>query len=286
MGRSTVRPGQKPVRWCGGAECAARVDAGHSCRPAVRDLQLCSACRDALTAGLRRMPRLYEECGQLLDGGRAPGSIRERTSGGAVTGIPLNTAAVEVRASITGALGAWTGLVAEARRTPPPPRTVTHLSAFLIRHVDWLAAHPASGDASAEIAALLRTGQRVLRPAERRVRVGNCPEPGCGGALTALLRADSSAESARVSCNVNAAHSWSGRDWVRLSRRVRERGSAASGAMWLTATDITRLWAVPSGSVYRLASTHAWRRRREGRRVYYHVADVQQALEARHAPAP
>ncbi|MBL3670743.1 hypothetical protein JL475_33230 [Streptomyces sp. M2CJ-2] len=51
--------------------------------------------------------------------------------------------------------------------------------------------------------------------------------------------------------------------------------------MWLTASDITRLWATPSGSVYRLASQREWRRRSQGGRTYYHEADVVRALSER-----
>ncbi|CAM5583050.1 hypothetical protein ACFY8X_36055 [Streptomyces tanashiensis] len=55
--------------------------------------------------------------------------------------------------------------------------------------------------------------------------------------------------------------------------------------VWLSASDITRLWGTPSGSVYRLASQRAWRRRSRDGRTYYHEADVVRALSERH-PRP
>ncbi|MET8748001.1 hypothetical protein [Streptomyces sp. NPDC004728] len=55
--------------------------------------------------------------------------------------------------------------------------------------------------------------------------------------------------------------------------------------VWLSASDITRLWGTPSGSVYRLASQRAWRRRSRDGPTYCHEADVVRALSERH-PRP
>jgi len=49
---------------------------------------------------------------------------------------------------------------------------------------------------------------------------------------------------------------------------------------WFSAADVSRLWNIPSGSVYRHASRQQWRRRSEQGRTYYHDADVHKTLSA------
>ncbi|BBC30338.1 hypothetical protein SGFS_016320 [Streptomyces graminofaciens] len=219
-----------------------------------------------------------------------------RTSGGSSPGIPFNTAASEVRSEILALLGSWAGMVAEGRRLPPPPRTVETLAAFLLRHAGWLTACSAAGDASREVERLTRRAAQVSDPADRRlITVGLCPEPGCAGALQASVRPDADEPLLEVRCRTESAHRWAGHELILLKRRMRPTHTAApdpsappapgetpdaqaASAVWLTASDITRLWGVPPGSVYRLASQRAWRRRSHGGRTRYHEADVVRAL--------
>jgi hypothetical protein len=42
----------------------------------------------------------------------------------------------------------------------------------------------------------------------------------------------------------------------------------------LSVADVVAIWRVPTGSVYRLASEHGWRRYRESGRTLYHPLDV------------
>ncbi|NED24766.1 hypothetical protein G3I37_07630, partial [Streptomyces anulatus] len=59
---------------------------------------------------------------------------------------------------------------------------------------------------------------------------------------------------------------------------------AAAGApatRWLAPQDVSLLWRVPLGSVYRLASEQSWRRERRGGRSYYDEQDVRRTLDAR-----
>ncbi|WP_199930774.1 hypothetical protein [Streptomyces sp. CB02923] len=246
-------------------------------------------------ADLERLPSLYRACGQALDGSGTAGGLRERTSGGALPGIPLNTAASDIRSDILAVLASWAGTVVQARRVTPPRRTVGALSGFLVRHADWLGAHGAAGDAATEIRKLARRASRVADPAVHRlITVGPCPESGCTGSLQALIRPGVATAAVEIRCRVDPAHRWSGEHLMELKRRIRAAASgtapgAAAGpdsapapasapAAWLSAADISRLWGTPVGSVYRLASQRGWRRRSQGGRTRYHEADVTEAL--------
>ncbi len=282
---------------CAGPGCRRRQGAAPGRRRRAADGSvLCADCREEFLADLRRLPSLYRACGHALDGSGTVSGPRERTSGGSSPGIPLNTAAAEVRSEILALLGSWAGLVAESRRLPPPPRTVEGLTAFLLRHAGWLITHGAVRDASHEIARLTRRAARVSEPAGRRlITVGRCPEPGCAGALQAPIRPDADEPPVEVRCRTESAHRWAGHELILLKSRMRSdhtvvpapsgsppptarRGAYAASTVWLTASDITRLWGVPSGSVYRLASQRDWRRRSHGGRTRYHETDVVRAL--------
>ncbi|MDX3644657.1 hypothetical protein [Streptomyces sp. MB09-02B] len=290
---------------CAGAGCRRREPAGPAVRPAATTAQLCPSCRQRLVRELGRLPALYEECASRLDGSSE--RARERTSGGALPGMPLNTAALEIRSAIVSVLASWSTVVAEERRVRGPRRTVALLTEFLRRHADWLASHEAAGDLSLEVARLTRGAWRVIDPGpRRRVAVGDCVEDGCPGALSAVVRPDGASVPAEIICDACPEHHWSGHQWLQLSRRLSARtvlagggadagGADAGGApaggregagsegqpvTWLGAADVARLWSIASGTVYRHASQHHWRRRSERGRTYYHHADVVRTLSA------
>ncbi|MFM9593796.1 hypothetical protein ACKI1J_43600 [Streptomyces scabiei] len=232
------------------------------------------------------MPRLHEECGRLLAGAERP---RERTGGGTGTqrGIPLNTAAVEVRAGMLATLASWAGLMAEESGESGPERTVTELTRWLIARLPRFAAHPAVGDFSAELHRLAAAAREVISPdGSQRVEVGRCVEAGCDGRLVARSAAGPGGLG-EIRCDGAPDHRWVEYEWPRLHRRMeaRDRGATAGGVTavrhWLTPQDVSRLWSVPMGSVYRLASEHEWRRERRAGRSYYDEADVRRTLAAR-----
>nr|QDG00832.1 hypothetical protein [Streptomyces griseus] len=227
--------------------------------------------------------------------------------------MPFNTAALEARSSIVSVLSSWSALVAEERRVPAPQRTAGRLAAFLLRHADWLASHEASGDLSREVARLAGAARQVIDPGPgRRIPIGTCVEAGCPGMLTATVRADRPALPAEIVCDASAGHRWIGHQWLQLSRRLNsptglptpgvvlpggrtepgrrtERAGARTNrhveaeqerTRWIGATDIARLWKIPSGTVYRHASHQQWRRRSEHGRTYYNGADVERTLSA------
>jgi hypothetical protein len=232
-----------------------------------------------------RLPALFVECGRRLGArGERPA---ERVSGGsAPNGLPFNVAAAEARSAIVGVLSSWSALIADGRRIAGPRRDVGSMSAFLVRHVDWLRAHEAAGEGSRELDQLTRQARRVVDPEElSRVKVGTCVEAGCSGDLVALVRKDQRRSShTEVRCSHEAGHRWSGHEWLALGNRMaraREHSGAAAPrptAAWLTATDIAALWGIAPGSVYRHASEQNWTRRKAGGRTFYAAADVQATL--------
>jgi hypothetical protein len=243
------------------------------CRTGGGGRALCRPCRDRLTGHLVSLPGLFAE----LEGALVPSAAGDlaRRSGPARSGLPLNDLAVDLRSDIRGVLAAWVELVVEARRITAPDRTVPALTAFLRRHVDWLAAHPAAADVAAEIGDLARAARRAARrDRARRIQVGRCVEPSCTGTLTAVVRGRDTLLPATIACDVDGSHTWTSERWHALAKRLKP-GAARHG---LTAAEIAAGWHVAPGTVYWLASTHKWRRSSKGRQVYYATDDVIRTL--------
>ncbi|WP_434598865.1 hypothetical protein [Streptomyces sp. A5-4] len=282
---------------CKGVDCLSGTDSAALRNRAVAGLRLCRVCRERLSVRLRELPALFEECGIAL-GGSSPGGLREKTTGGPLPGMPFNTDAAEARTAIVSVLGSWSGLVAEERGLYAPRRSVVPMAAFLARHADWLAAHPAAVEITEEVARLVRKSRRaVRRDPRRRVPVGPCVESGCHGQLAAYVGAEGVAAAGEIRCGVDPRHTWPGHLWTRLSRSLRQAGPGtvsddaadateagdAATERWLTAADVSRLWSTPIGTVYRLASEQQWRRRTRAGRTYYSESDVHDCFSRRAA---
>ncbi|MFG2606238.1 hypothetical protein ACGFT2_22205 [Streptomyces sp. NPDC048514] len=232
------------------------------------------------------LPDIHEECGRVLDGSRTR-RWEERTSGRAMPGMPLNTGAVEARAAITRVLASWSGVVAEQRRTATPRREVRALAGFLLRHLDWLRGHEAVVDLAEEVAGLMRAAARVVdAPPKRGMSVGGCTVAGCGGVLVAWVARDPG-KPPEVVCTETPGHRRALHEWLTPGAEPADadgdapRPAAATTPLWLSATDIARLWQAPRGTVYRLASEKGWRRRSRSGRTLYHVGDARQSLAER-----
>ncbi|MDJ1134980.1 hypothetical protein [Streptomyces iconiensis] len=270
--------GEVPPALCGGDACRRATRAR---RPAP-GLRLCPGCLRALSADITALAHLHEECAHVLDGGGLPEGVRERiTGGGGAPGIPFNAAAADVRRDIAALLGSWSALVCDERGLTAPRATPAARAAQLLAHVEWLAAHPAAADLSEETARLKSRARRTAHPgaARRTVTLGACVEPGCPGTLTARLHT-SADPGDQVRCTADPAHVWPAAQWTRLSDRM-GGGGTERRARWLTAAQIATLFATPTGSVYRLASEGAWRRRKRAGRTYYLEDDVRVSLSAR-----
>ncbi|WP_077057266.1 hypothetical protein [Streptomyces sp. MP131-18] len=237
---------------------------------------------------LSEAAHLYAECGELL-ARQAPRQLRERTSGGgASTGIRLNEAAARVRGELLALAGSWSALVAQERSVGAPPRDMAARAAFLRAHVGWLAGHAAAAEVCGEFALGVLAARRVARPGEGpgRLHLGACPEAGCGGELVATAHPAAEAVPDLVTCTADAGHRWPSEQWTRLARRL-PAAAGAGGARregperWLSVEHVTRLFRIPSGSVYRLASEHGWSRRRRAGRVYYREAEVHDSFARR-----
>lgn len=302
MSRAAVR--------CEGHECGTRQaelhGGGRHPGRTVGGYRLCVACHRRLTAGIGLLPELYRDCERVLGGAAAKG-LRERTGGGPLPGMPFNPAAAETRAAILGVLGSWSGLVAQQRGLVPPERSIGTLSAFLLRHADWLAGHPAAAEATREVARLVGRARRVAHPDQiRRIVLGDCVEPGCEGRLSAVVRAGATAAHPTVQCDAQPRHTWAGHQWTQLRRLMPKAATTSASATtsvtptataatattatddtaavaerWLTAADISRLWSTPVGTVYRLASEQRWRRRHGSGRTYYSEADAHTCFSRR-----
>ncbi|MFA3873259.1 hypothetical protein ABS735_06175 [Streptomyces sp. MMCC 100] len=262
---------------CEGAMCRRSEAAGRARDLAVAGSRLCPTCRLRLTHDLRRLPRLYDECGQLLTGADRP---RDRTSGGPLPGMAFNTAAADARSAIVGTLRSWAALVIEERGAGAPRDAPEEIAAFLLRHTDWLVAHGAAGELSDEVAQCVRRARRVIDPAPRhRTPVGGCVVPDCAGLLTAAARREGAESAVEISCDSDPAHRWSGQEWLR--RGARPTPEQEPAVRWMTARDIALLWSIAPGSVYRRASQDRWRRQARNGRTYYHAQDVHASLGPR-----
>jgi hypothetical protein len=259
---------------CEGAMCRRGEAAGRARDLGVAGSRLCPTCRLRLAHDLRRLPRLYDECGQLLTGVDRP---RDRTSGGPLPGMAFNTAAADARSAILSILRSWAALVIEERSAGAPRDTPEGIAAFLLRHSDWLVAHRAAGELSDEVTQCVRQARRVIDPAPRhQTPVGACVEPDCPGMLTAAARRKGAESAVEVRCDSDPAHRWSGQEWLR--RGARPTPEQEPAARWLTARDIALLWGIAPGSVYRRASEDCWRRQTRNGRTYYHAQDIHTSL--------
>jgi hypothetical protein len=63
-----------------------------------------------------------------------------------------------------------------------------------------------------------------------------------------------------------------------------ERGIDMISPQGLSVADVVAIWGISTGSVYRLASEHGWRRYRESGRTLYHPLDVSSTLSDRSRP--
>ena len=241
---------------------------GHLC--VDTDPALCVPCQERLDRQLALLPRVYGELEVALV--PAPNS-GDRVTGTARPGIPLNGPAVEARAAVRGTLASWADLIVEGRTVRLPLRTVPALAAFLRRHLGWLAVHPAADDAATEIDVLLRRSLAIARPRhDRRIPVGPCIAAACRGRLTAVARDPGSALPSAVECDADPGHTWPPERWRALYRNL---PALPSG---LSAHQISDAWRIPAGTVNSLADEYQWRRRRDGRHVYYAQEDVLDTL--------
>jgi hypothetical protein len=218
-------------RLCEAPGCAPAT-LGPRPRLAEPGSRLCGGCRAALARDLASLPALHAECGSAL-AHCSPRAI-ERVTGSPAGGIELNDDAVEARSAIGRLLASWSARVVDERGVArPSARGHVALARFLIRHLDWLVAHPAAGQMAGELRRLARDAHQVSRRdlAPRRVELGSCVHPGCEAVMSSSAPAADAHARMQVTCE--AGHSWPPDQWLILARRIEgldpaERAYAAS----------------------------------------------------------
>src|SRR5690606_6490509 len=199
---------------CPGGDCR-----GCQPRPAADGLALCWPHTEWLARDARQAAWLYGELEHVLIGAPAVGG---RVSGSPDRTRLPNMAAVEARTLIRHTLVSWCRLIAEERGIDLPRDEVAAMGDYIARHAHWLAAHPAAGDASAEMRELAVRAHRIAYPdGTRVVAVGPCPRDGGGGTTRAVLRASDSLLPSRIVCDANADHVWPADQWLTLGRQLR-----------------------------------------------------------------
>lgn len=200
---------------CPGGDCRGCLP-----RRAADGLRLCWQHARHLETDARQLAPLYDELALALAGISSP-ICRVSGSPDRSSRIP-NPAAIEVRGTIRAVLAAWCRLIAEGRGVELPRDEVADMSEYVARHAHWLAAHPAAGDASAELRELAVRAHRIAYPdGTRVVAVGPCPRDGCDGTIRAVLRASDSLLPSRIVCDANADHVWPADQWLTLGRQLR-----------------------------------------------------------------
>ncbi|MEU7567921.1 hypothetical protein AB0A99_18290 [Streptomyces fradiae] len=278
--------------------------------------------RRRIIRNLVTLGELYDELTHSLASARPSRGVVERVRERGAPGIPLNGRALEVRDRVRGVLAGWAGVVREGRGVRAPTRDTAALLVFLGRHAGWLAGHEAAQDLVAETDELVTAAWGVLSGrTDRRMVVGPCVRPGCRGTLVAHLGGGTGPSAPRpsatrapgagraaITCTAERGHTWSPELWHTLhttpprtgrtpaggasptggtpaGRTPAARATAVRTPAGLTAQDIATGWRIAAGTVYWLANTHHWRRRKNGRQVYYDRDDVLATMRARAAAA-
>ncbi|WP_228983665.1 hypothetical protein [Streptomyces sp. DH12] len=195
--------------------------------------------RERLAADLAELPRLYAEMEYLM--GPVATGPTQRVSGTRSTDRVFDEAAAAARSAVVGVLASWAGVAVETYGSPLPERRVPELAAFLARHLDLLAGHPAAADMAGEIAQVTDGARRIVRPdGVRRVRVGACVRDGCGSEVV-VTTGGSDGRAREVRCR--AGHVWQPHEWLDLRGRM----AAGQPARDARRTLPTRLAAVAVG---------------------------------------
>lgn len=190
------------------------------CQPqqAADGLRLCHHHTRRLAHDATQAAHLHTELQHQLTHTARPG---EHTTGTPDRSTTLNDRAVTTRTDIRAVLVAWTQMIADERGIHPPADNIGAIGGYLARHATWLAAHPAAGDAAAELHHLVHTAWPIAYPTGARVfPVAPCPEPGCPGTLKAILRTTDSLLPSALACDTGPEHVIPADRWLTLGRTL------------------------------------------------------------------
>jgi hypothetical protein len=200
---------------CVGQNCGAR-----SRRTAVSGLRLCTACYHELKGNLIELPEIYDDCESALLPGHNP--VLQQVSGTRrTTGILLDEGVITVRSKILGVLASWSALVADERTITKPARHPAGLAVFLIKHLNWLLAHPAAANFAEEISLITTQARSAVHgQSALRIDLGQCIHPGCDTSMTTTPPTGGSERTCEVRCA--AGHTWQPHQWLQLSRQIQQ----------------------------------------------------------------
>jgi hypothetical protein len=143
-------------------------------RPIHDNAHLCGGCSSHLERLLAETTSLAEELEttrtrQSCTGGRSIG-------GGHTSDRPLpwSERAAEAAGLLRSCLVSWTRLVVEERGVHTPADTLPAISAFLLRHLDWIRHHPDATEALDEIRYATRQARTAIDRAPDRWYAGRC----------------------------------------------------------------------------------------------------------------
>lgn len=196
-------------------------DERHRCTAALPGLRLCRDCLDRTRKNLTALPALYEECAGAIMPETRDG-VREKVSRSRQPHTPLGEAALEARTRIRSVLASWARLVIHERRLAARPGDVGDVARFLTVHLDWLAARPVAVDVVTEVDELVARALNVIDTSSdvRRIEIGECVEPGCGGTLVARVRVRGDGPP-EIGCDAGE-HVWWPHQWLLLQRSVEQ----------------------------------------------------------------
>lgn len=144
----------------------------------------------------------------------------QRVSGTAEDRLPIVPAVTEARERLAGVLRSWARLVVDERGLHGPREDrLPAVCAWLVGHVDWLAAHPAVDQMIVEVRAAITAAWPCAYPSgRRRVRLGPCGGE-CPGTLTATVAACDELLPALVACD-GCGRAVPSSQWRRLRREL------------------------------------------------------------------
>ena len=146
---------------------------------------------------------------------------------------PISMAILDVRATAHEVLAYWAGLVITGQHLHHLPAVNVHdLTAFLLTHRDYLAAHKWVKHAITELEHSADALEQIVKDsAPHQFKVGTCPgtmngQP-CPGTITATLRVSDDLLPSTLGCNAEQPHTWSSSEWRVLERRLHMDAGAA-----------------------------------------------------------
>lgn len=195
-------------------------------RTAADGLNLCAGCHAALRRHLTDLPALHADVVDQMPA--RSDNVGPAVSGSRTTPLPYNPRAGDLLSQMRHDLGWLVALVATERglAAAPGPNPAVQC-AWLVRHVDWLAARPDAGAYKDMVAELVGRSYNVIDPARLPLVIGPCIEVlddgRCGGMLFASVRRDGDPRPSEIWCD-GCEVLLDTTQWHRFGRRyLRER---------------------------------------------------------------